>query len=56
MKIKKLVSLGILPKKANTITLVPFVEGCIYLSTYQMDEIDKTANILFGFSQGFSSS
>lgn len=54
MKTKELIFHGILEKRTNTVTLIPFFEGCDYLSTCKMDEIDKAANVLVGMSQSFS--
>ncbi len=51
MKIKELVSFGILKKGANSITLIPFAEGCDYLSNCKMNEIDRAANILIKISK-----
>ena len=50
-KIKELVSDGILMQGANSITLIPYNEGCKYIEQCEINEIERAANILIGISK-----
>ncbi len=50
-KIKELISDGILIQGANSITLIPFTEGREYIKQWDMNEIERAANILIKISK-----
>jgi len=52
MKIKELISLEVIPKGIYSATLIPFSEGCNYLTNCKIDEVDKAANILIALARG----
>ncbi len=50
-KIKDLISRGILTKGTSSVTLIPFAEGCVYLSDCKINDVEQTANILLCLSK-----